>query len=137
MSVAGAAIRAACGNRADLAAVAYFLILVFHVLCQGIKQGLAEQGRPYVVDRATNWLELSKGDRSKLHASDKVGSETSKALKRGYAGQHTRRTRCASSCARRVAAAIVKVCCAAQIANKPPRGKLEVCQLPPPSPLSD
>ena len=43
MSVAGAAIRAACGNRADLAAVAYFF-LVFH-LCQGIKQELAEYAR--------------------------------------------------------------------------------------------
>ena len=43
MSVAGAAIRAACGNRADLAAVVYFF-LVFH-LCQGIKQELAEYAR--------------------------------------------------------------------------------------------
>ena len=43
MSVAGAAIRAACGKRVDLAAVAYFF-LVFH-LCQGISQELAEYTR--------------------------------------------------------------------------------------------
>ena len=43
MSVAGEAIRAACGNRVSLAAVAYFY-LVFH-LCQGIGQELTEYAR--------------------------------------------------------------------------------------------
>ena len=43
MSVAGEAIRAACGNQPSLAAVAYFY-LVFH-LCQGIGQELTEYAR--------------------------------------------------------------------------------------------
>ena len=39
MSVAGAAIRAACGNRADLAAVAYFFFLV--LLCSTFAEALS------------------------------------------------------------------------------------------------
>jgi len=45
MSVAGAAIRAACGNRADLAAVAYFLILVWSTsFAKALSRGLPSKG---------------------------------------------------------------------------------------------